>query len=73
MVDNIYFEYVDELIPVLSEEIQEIIEAVWEYKECHLENKEHELKQIYNEIQDASIVLLSMDGHYAVKHSIGKN
>lgn len=59
---NIYYENIDELYICLVEEIEEIGKAINQYKKY----KSHEplqrvfLNDVYDEIQDATIVLLSM-------------
>jgi NTP pyrophosphatase (non-canonical NTP hydrolase) len=56
---GIFYEHIDELMKVLNEEVGELDQAVFIYKRnVHL--KEKNLQDVYDEIQDISIVLLSM-------------
>ena len=59
---HIFYEKIDELYICLVEEIEEIGEAIKEYKKNVgiLGIRKVFLNDVYNEIQDASIVLLSM-------------
>lgn len=59
---NIFYEKIDELYICLVEEIEEIGKAINEYKkyEKYEPLQRTFLNDIYNEIQDSSIILLSM-------------
>lgn len=61
MVENIFYEKLKDLMPVLEEEIDEIKKAIrdYEYFKQDYTSKKY-LEDLFNEIQDASIVLLSM-------------
>ena len=61
MPKNIFYEKLEDLMPVLEEEIVEIKKAIrdYEYFKQDYTSKSY-LEKVYDEIQDASIVLLSM-------------
>ena len=63
-MEHIFYEKIDNLYICLVEEIEEIGEAIENYKFHKIEKTvnitEELLQHVYDEIQDASIVLLSM-------------